>query len=131
MPHQQRTASPTQRKRLPPFGRELMAMREQGLVPANGMCVVSLDSWDYGRAYARCVVTPDLHPGELNFAFVAAIDVVLVHVPTLTTIARRDAFIRELLKCRPTTLRVCAVADVMTWTWIKSRRVGVELEEFK
>lgn len=101
------------------------------MVPGNNVIVVSLDTWQYGKAYSRCVVPPDLDPAELDLCFVAALDVILVFEPQRTAIERRDALIRELLKCRPTTLRVCAMGDVIRWTWIKSRAVGIELEEFR
>lgn len=131
-PHRPATApQPTTRFRLPAFGRELMELREQGLIPADGMCIVSLDSWAYGKGRARVVVTPDVEPDSLDFSFTAAIDVTLVHVPTLTSIERRDACIRALLRCNPTRLLVCTISDVIKLTWIKSRSVGIELEEFQ
>jgi len=108
-----------------------MQMREAGLVPANGVIVVSLDTWQYGRAYSRCVVPPELDPQEVDMRFVAGLDVIIVWEPARTALARHDALIHALLRCRPATLLVCAMGDVVQWLWIKSRRLGIELEQFK
>ena len=105
-------------------------MREAGLVPADNTVVVSLDSWNYGRRYMRCVVPPDLRPEEGEFSFVAGLEVVVAH-PASTAIERRNALLRELLKCRPVTLLVFTMGEVIRMTWIKSRAVGIELEEFQ
>ena len=118
------------RKRLPPYGRELMQMREAGLVPANETIVVGLDTWNYGRAFARCVIPPDLEPADCNLAFVAGLDVIVVYEPARTMPERRAALVRELLRMNPTTLRTVAMGDPIEWKWVKSRAVGIELTEF-
>jgi hypothetical protein len=117
-------------KRLPPYGRELLKMRQQGLAPAGPYVVISLDSWRWGRAYARVVIPPDLDPEDVNFAFVAGLDVVLVLDRGTTTPLRRDAAVKQLLACNPASLRVLEIDRPIRWTWIKSRRHGVELPEY-
>lgn len=119
------------RRRLPPFGRELVEMRKAGLVPGNNTVVVSLDSWDWGKAYARVVVPPEIDPSQLDFCFVAGLDVVVVCDPSRTPLERRDALARAILPYQPTTLRVVLMGDPVQWIWIKSRAVGVELDKFK
>jgi hypothetical protein len=123
-------AATASRLRLPPYGRELMQMREAGLVPADGMCVVSLDSWQYGKGRSRVVITADLDPEQINFAFVAGIDATIIHDPCITSTDRRNACIRALLRFNPTRLLVCTLGDVTRLQWIKSKAVGVELAEF-
>jgi len=108
-----------------------MEMREAGLVPSDGLIVVSLDSWNYGKRYARCVVPADLDPTTLNFAFVAGLDVFLVYDRAQTVLERRDAVIRQLLRYRAATLRAVGMGDPCEWSIIKSRAVGIELKEFQ
>jgi len=122
---------PRQHLRLPPFGKDLMTLREQNMVPSNNLVIVSLDSWDYGKRYARVVVPADLDPAILNFAFVAGLDVFLVYDGARTTLERRDAVIRQLLRNRAATLRCLAMGDPCEWKWITSRGIGIELREFQ
>lgn len=115
--------------RLPPFGRELLELRQRGMRPASGI-ICAIDTWDYGRAYARVVVSKELAPQELTFNFVAGLDVAVVWVPTITSIERRDAVARQLMKFDPASLRIIEVADPIGWIWVKSRARGVEMPEF-
>lgn len=124
-------AQRTPRKRLPPFGRELLEMRRSGLVPADNQVIIALDSWDYAKTRARVVIPPELDPDVCDLAFVAALDVVIICDRARTTTIRRDALVRAVLRCNPITLRVLAMGDPVEWTWIKSRAVGIELEEFR
>jgi hypothetical protein len=116
--------------RLPPYGREILDLRERGLIPVGRM-FVALDTWSHGKSYARVVVTPDLDPSELDFTFLAGLDVELVWLPEVTSVERRDAAIRAILRCLPERLMLwTAGGDVPRLTWIKSNAVGVELQEF-
>ena len=104
-------------------------LRLRQLVPAKQI-IVSLDSWEYGKSYPRVVLPPDLEPATCNFDFLAALDVVLVLDPTLTSLARRDAVLRELLACDPASLRCFEMTDPVRVTWVKSRARGIELSEY-
>jgi hypothetical protein len=67
--------------RLPPYGADLMRMRRAGRKPvksAFGHIVVST-AWDVEGDFARVVVTPDMDPTELEFAFCAGLDVCIAH----------------------------------------------------
>lgn len=114
--------------RLPAFGRELLELRRQGLRP-EGLLVVALDTWEFGKAYARAVIAKDVEPANTNFAFVADLDVALIWLPTLTPIARRDAAIRRILFFNPASLRVIVMADPVGWIWVKSHARGLEMPE--
>jgi hypothetical protein len=117
------------RARLPAFGRKLLALRRQGLVPACRV-VVALDKWKHGRSYARVVVPEDTEPNELDFSFLAGLDVELVWSPYLTTVERRNAAIRAILKPSPERLIMWVLGTETRQVWIKSKAVGIELAEF-
>lgn len=120
----------TTQKRLPPFGRELLELRRKGLVP-QGRVVVALDTWNYGKRYARVVVTPELEPGDLDFHFLAGLDLVeLVWLPTKTSKDRRDATIRAILAANPQRMVMHVIGDPAELVWIKSKLVGVERAEY-
>jgi hypothetical protein len=65
------------RKRLPPYGRALLAKRRSGLAPdQRGVCIT--DSWDWGRAFAwRAVVADRENLGNLDFSFVSGLEVIV------------------------------------------------------
>jgi hypothetical protein len=115
--------------RLPAFGRKLIDLRKRGLRPES-IIVVGIDSWDYGKAYARVVVSKDKLAHQLNFAFVAALDVAIVWIPEITAIDRRDSVARQVLKFDPASLRIIQMADPVVWLWIKSRAHGLEMPEY-
>lgn len=127
-------------KRLPAFGREILELRRKGMVPAvqrNGhACTrffVTLDTWDYGKDYARVVVTPEHDPAALDFSFVAGLDVELMWLPRATSLARRDATIRALVRANPQRLMLWTVGTgepVTRATWIISKGFGLELAEY-
>lgn len=115
--------------RLPPFGKELLELRKRGMRPES-IIICAIDTWRYGMAYARVVIPEDLQPEEVTFAFVAGLDVAIVWLPEITSIERRDAVARQILKFDPISLRIVEVADPIGWIWIKSRAKGVEMPEF-
>ena len=130
-------------KRLPAYGKRLLGIRQCGIVPPGPYVVVCLDSWDWGKKFDRCVVTPDLDPAQTDFKFVAGLDVVLIFDRHITSPDRVDATIRELLQCLPISLRTLSASstvtrdaagvfeDVHELRWIKSRAAGIELEQYK
>lgn len=122
-------ANPKAGKRLPPFGRSIRDLRLRGLVPAT-MIVVGLDTWDYGKAHARCVIPIDFDPSDFNFDFIAGLDTAVVRIPSLTTLERRDHALRALLACDPISLRCIEMTDPIEWLWVKSRKHGLEKPEY-
>jgi hypothetical protein len=96
----------------------------------ESIIIVAIDSWNYGKAYARVVISKDQPAHHLNFAFVAALDVAIVWIPEITPIDRRDAVARQVLKFDPASLRVIEMADPVVWLWIKSRAHGLEMPEY-
>lgn len=117
------------RAKLPAYGRKILELRRKGLVP-KGRVIVSLDSWDYGKRYARVVVPPDVDPAALDFSFLAGLDVEIVWSPYLTTVERRNAAIRAILQRSPERLLMWVIGTVTRLVWIKSKDVGIELAEF-
>ena len=116
--------------RLPAYGRELLDIRQRGMRPES-IIIVAIDSWDYGKAFARVVLPQDLPADVVNFVFVAGLDVAVVWLPKVTEIARRDAVVRQILKFSPRSLRVIEIACPVGWLWIKSVAHGIELPEFQ
>lgn len=95
------------RQKLPAFGREILELRRRGLVPANERGVaepvyVLVDTWDLAkhRRY-RVVVPKEAEPADLEFAFVAGIDVFVIWRMSSTSNARRDAVLRALVAAAP------------------------------
>jgi hypothetical protein len=67
---------PTDRRRLPAFGRELVAAQRKGLnVP--WLCI-SLD-WNLGRTFPRVVIAPDIDVRELDLRLVQGLGCMVVH----------------------------------------------------
>jgi hypothetical protein len=115
--------------RLPAFGRELIELRRRGLVPGRTV-IVSLDSWRWGKAYPRLVVPEDLDPAEIDFSMIAGIETFVVWSSKISTIARRDALIRALVRCAPCFLWACDVAATEESFIVISRAKGLELPEY-
>lgn len=123
--------APAPRQRLPAFGRELLELRRRGLVPDPPEVFVSLDSWKWAPRRTRVVVAPDVESVELDFSFVAGLDVWMGWWPGTTVITRRDTTIRAILAALPQRLIVVAYEDPVCFIWIKSTQVGIELAEFR
>jgi hypothetical protein len=68
-------------KPLPAFGRDLIARRRRGVVPANRTVAIS-HGWPYLSAFKpwRVVISVEMDPRELDYSFVAGLDVLLVAV---------------------------------------------------
>jgi hypothetical protein len=120
----------TLRPRLPAFGRELLDLRRKGLVPNPPEVFVSVDSWDWAKNRTRVVVASDAEPADLDFSFVAGIDVWLGWWPDKTPIERRNATVRAILACLPLRVIMIAHEDTPRFVWIKSVQLGIELAEF-
>jgi hypothetical protein len=116
--------------KLPAYGRRLMQLRQQGLVPDPPEIIVCLDSWKWARGRARVVVAYDQEPGDLDLSFVAGLDVRVVYRPWITFTGRRDALIRNLVRCGPTRLYVHDQDNPRNDFWVISQLVGLERQEY-
>ena len=92
-------------KRLPPYGKQLMTIREAGKAPAR-MVIVAFD-WDLGKAYPRIIIPDNPTPAEIEFRFLAGLP---VQIPYRNKDAHRvDALIQEIAKVNPCFLATFAL----------------------
>ena len=117
-------------RRLPAYGKALVEIRRQGHVPAHPVMVVALDDWKLGTWFPRVVIAPDAEPARTEFSMLAGIDVTLAWRPTISTVERRDAAIREILKVSPSSLRAMDIDNSGETLWVKSKARGVERPEY-
>jgi hypothetical protein len=122
------------RLRLPAFGRDLLDLREKGLVPRPGWCnanvLIVLDSWTIAAARWHLVVKPDDNPAELDFLGCAGLDCILIYDSRITDRPRLRAAARSVLRRKPSSLAAFDVVVPHRVELIKSHKVGVELAEF-
>lgn len=122
------------RKQLPAYGRELLELRQRGLVPRPGFMfahvIICLDSWRWAKQHTRVVVPEDADPSALDFTMVAGLNVLLVYQTTRTLIARRDALITAMLKYLPAELVVFDMDAPHESFVVKSSARGLEREEY-
>src|SRR5690242_11548733 len=67
-------------KRMPPYGKQLMAIREAGKVPIR-IVVVCFD-WNQARTYPRVIIPADATPENLDFRFLAGLPVQIIYRST-------------------------------------------------
>jgi hypothetical protein len=84
-------------KRLPPYGRQLMAIREAGKVPIK--MVVACFDWNQARAYPRIIILPAAAPESLDLRFLAGIPVEIVYKNE--DAHRVDALVQEIMQVNP------------------------------
>jgi hypothetical protein len=84
-------------KRLPPYGKQLMTIRQAGKAPAR-MMIVAFD-WDLGKAYPRIIIPNDLPPAEIEFRFLAGLSVQITY--RSKDAHRVDAVAQEIAKVNP------------------------------
>ncbi|SEO37060.1 hypothetical protein SAMN05216404_11920 [Nitrosospira multiformis] len=92
-------------KRLPPYGKQLMSIREVGKAPSR-MVVVAFD-WDLGKAYPRIIIPNDLTPAEIEFRFLAGLSVQITY--RSKDAHRVDAVAQEVAKVNPCFLATFAL----------------------
>lgn len=65
--------------RLPPHSAEIMRARRAGRIPTSGPFghVAILTEWDMEVTGAYCIAPPDIDPHELDFSFVAGLEVTI------------------------------------------------------
>ncbi|SET68023.1 hypothetical protein SAMN05216412_11266 [Nitrosospira multiformis] len=84
-------------KRLPPYGKQLMSIREAGKAPAR-MVIVAFD-WDLGKAYPRIIIPNNLAPTEIEFRFLAGLPVQITY--RSKDAHRVDAVAQEIARVNP------------------------------
>jgi hypothetical protein len=96
---------PAAGKRLPGFGRSLMAKRRAGLVPASRHVWI-VDRFNFPKHAQgwQCVVPPGADPGELDFSFVAGLECTIV----AATAEALDAIGAAVLAFKPKRLVGCS-----------------------
>lgn len=87
-------------KKFPPYGKQLDAIRRQGLIPVLRV-VVSTD-WDLGAAYPRVVIPENTNPQKLQFRYLAGLSVRIVHHDGEAELVGR--LIDEIIKVKPRVL---------------------------
>jgi hypothetical protein len=116
--------------RLPAYGRQLLDLRKRGLVPDRDL-VISTDSWKWGIGCPRVVFPQDLDADAADLRFVAGIPCFLAWGSSKTTIERRDAIIRQIVRCKPSRLWCCDMEMPSESFFVITKAKGLEREEFK
>jgi hypothetical protein len=98
-------ASSNYKLKLPPYGKQLMSIREAGKAPAKIM-IVAFD-WDLGKAYPRIIIPNDLAPAEIEFRFLACLPVQITY--RSKDAHRVDAVAQEVAKVNPCFLATFAL----------------------
>ncbi len=114
-------------KRLPPYGKKFMAIREAGKVPSKTV-MVSFD-WDLAKAYPRIIIPADVTPAKVEFRFLAGLPVQIIYRGK--DAHRVDSVIQEILKVNPSLLATFALdlaGFAPALTLIKAYE-GVEIAE--
>ena len=97
-------------KRLPPYGKQLMAMRHAGRAPSRKV-MVTFD-WNLARAYPRVVIPADADPAKLNLIFLAGLPVQIIY--RNKDAHRVDALVQEIMRVNPCFLITFALDLVAT-----------------
>lgn len=92
-------------KRLPPYGKQLMSIREAGKAPSR-MVIVAFD-WDLAHAYPRIIIPDDLTPAEIEFRFLAGLSVQITYRGK--DAPRVDAIAQEIAQVNPCFLATFAL----------------------
>lgn len=92
-------------KRLPPYGKQLMTIRQAGKAPAR-MVIVAFD-WDLAHAYPRIILPDNLTPTEIDFRFLAGLPVQITY--RSKDAHRVDAVVQEIAKVNPCFLATFAL----------------------
>lgn len=92
-------------KRLPPYGKQFMTMRQAGKAPSKTIMVCF--DWDLAHAYPRIVIPEDATPAEIEFKFLAGLPVQIIY--RNKDAHRVDALVQEIIRVNPLLTRsVCA-----------------------
>ncbi|PTR16972.1 hypothetical protein C8R31_101125 [Nitrosospira sp. Nsp2] len=97
-------------KRLPPYGKQFMSIRESGKVPSKTV-MVSFD-WDLAQAYPRIIIPAGANPAEIEFKFLAGLPVQIIY--RNKDAHRVDALVQEIMRVNPCLLATFALDLVDT-----------------
>ena len=111
-------------KKFPPYGKQLLKLRNQGKIPNKLVMVVF--NWKLARVYPRVVITEEAKPENIEFKYLAGIPVQIVF--TEKEAHRVDAFAQEILKVAPSFLSTFALhlLDVGATTILKPLQTQLE-----
>lgn len=115
-----RKTDPNQRLRLPSYGKQLVALRKAGYVPAQNI-VLALD-WDLGAIFPRVVVPNDIPTQQIDLSFIAGLEVLIAY--RRAQAYRVNELVERALEFQPLALHACNVEGI--WSFIK---MGSEVKE--
>ena len=121
-------------RRLPAYARDIAEARKAGMVPASGEIIVALDVWRWGKqpggALARCLVPEDRKIEDLDFWFLAGLDVLVAWSSAVSAGNRVMALAKAVLATGPRRLLLLDVAaeSGRACQWIKSAERGIEVQ---
>ncbi|MBC9071830.1 hypothetical protein IAI53_07600 [Thauera sp. CAU 1555] len=96
--------------------------------------MLALDVWAWGKqpggGRARCLVPEDREIEEIDFWFLAGIDVLVAWSSAVTAGSRLMALVKALLAVEPQRLLLLDMAaePCPAWQWIKSVERGIEVQ---
>lgn len=114
-------------KRLPPFGRDLLAARYRGLAPRD--LFVCLDDWRAFPGRVRVVLPPDLNPFDADLTFAAGVDCIVAWDPSRTSTDRMHDTAAALAKNFARRIWVLNRVAPHQSFFVKSVRLGLELPQ--
>ena len=86
----------------PPYGKQLDALRRNGLIPAHRVIVTT--DWNLGGAFPRIVIPAKANVHQLNFTYLAGLSIQIVHHSDEANLVSN--LIDEILKVKPKILTV-------------------------
>ncbi|MDO9120896.1 MAG: hypothetical protein Q7U31_03850 [Anaerolineaceae bacterium] len=104
---------PLQRLRLPPYGKQLVAMRKAGQVPAQNV-VLALD-WSLGAIFPRVVIPDALQIQQIDLSFIAGLEVLIAY--RRAQAHRVNELAQHALQFHPKALYSCSTEGI--WSFIK------------
>lgn len=108
-------------RRLPAFGKPILALRKRQLVPFH-VVYVCVDCWDWKYAdRPRVVIARKDEPYEIDFTILAGLYLIIVWSPFFTRFERVDSIIRECMKVRPAFLHVMNMTHDNDFTVVNSK----------
>ena len=122
-------------RKLPAYGRALVALRDQGLVPRRGFflahIIVVLDTWNLARGHKyRLVVDANDEPSALDFAAVAGLEVILAYDSNRSPRERVAAALEAILCGQPYELIAMDVRCSHAPKIIRAPKLGIERATF-
>lgn len=101
--------------RLPAYGKQLIAQRQAGHVPRNGVYIVF--DWNLARAFPRIIITDDLPIEDIDLRCLAGLDCTLAYREK--DASRVPEFSQAILNAQPRILNALAV-DIPQNTILKN-----------